>query len=90
MDKNDILIGIFAILFSFLIFGTFGLSIYLDMKNKPKVTSGTFHMKYGGAVCAENYITECGVHLLKCDGRVHEYHCMHDVSFILDREELKD
>lgn len=60
-------------------------------KNKSKITSGTFHMKYGGAVCAENYITECGVHLIKCDGRVHEYHCMHDVSFILDsEEELKE
>jgi hypothetical protein len=56
---------------------------YPDAFHEKKVTSGTFHMKFGGAVCGESYTTECGVHLKKCDNEV-EYHCMHDVSMRLD------
>lgn len=52
-------------------------------KESAPVTSGTFFMKFGGAVCGEHYIDGCGVHLKKCDN-LKEYHCMHDVSIDLD------
>lgn len=64
-------------------------SAYWYVKLKPKqekrITSGMFYMKYGGSICGENYITECGVHLIKCDNGK-EYHCMHEVSMDLDEK----
>lgn len=61
------------------------LLFYLRAQPKPQepTTSGTFYMKFGGAVCGEHYIDGCGVHLRKCDN-LKEYHCMHDVSLDLD------
>lgn len=49
------------------------------------VTSGLFHMKFGGAVCGEHIKEQCGVTLKRCnDGK--EYHCMHDISMELDKD----
>lgn len=72
---------------SVLIAGFIVIYWYLNPKPQPPkpITSGTFHMKFGGAVCGEHYIDNCGVHIIKCDGGI-EYHCMHDISFDLDNK----
>jgi hypothetical protein len=49
-----------------------------------KNTSGTFHMKFGGAVCGEYIETACGITLRNCSDEK-EYLCMHDVSVALDK-----
>lgn len=55
-----------------------------EQETKKSNTSGTFHMKFGGAVCGEYVETACGITLRKCSDEK-EYLCMHDVSVALDK-----
>ncbi len=81
--KNFFVGSVSLILILVMVLSYWCLKIRPQQQGKP-ITSGTFYMKFGGAMCGHNYITQCGVHLVKCDNGK-EYHCMHEVSIELDK-----